>query len=220
MVSGFLIAFACFQRRVIHQRATVHVLSFDQVNLFEYFLSRNSLVKVGKSDKKVKGEKYKRENIGPWWLHYFDMLCNCSWLNLRPPLHTCCQASATLPPWPHWAGLQRLESSDCYYFLVSSTFFTGASVLQLVFPISPHHLQNLDDHISVKGHCKVISWHLVLLPSPYPPLPITFKTNYDFTFKTNTSSPSKLTLLHLQNYLRHHLQLPQEDARGQETGGW
>ena len=123
MISGCPIAFACFQRRVIHRRATVRVLSFDQVNLFEYFLSRNSLVKVGKSDKKVKGEKYKRENIGPWWLHYFDMLCNCSWLNLRPPLHTCCQASATLPPWPHWAGLQRLESSDCYYFLVSSTFF-------------------------------------------------------------------------------------------------
>ena len=32
----------------------MRVLSFDQVNLFEYFLSRNSLVKVGKSDKKVK----------------------------------------------------------------------------------------------------------------------------------------------------------------------
>ena len=103
MISGCPIAFACFQRRVIHRRATVRVLSFDQVNLFEYFLSRNSLVKVGKSDKKVKGEKYKRENIGPWWLHYFDMLCNCSWLNLQPPLHTCCQASATLPPW------QRLD---------------------------------------------------------------------------------------------------------------
>ena len=65
MISSCPIAFACFQRRVVHQRATVHVLSFDQVNLFEYFLSRNSLVKVGKSDKKVKGEKYKRENIGP-----------------------------------------------------------------------------------------------------------------------------------------------------------
>ena len=63
MISGCPIAFACFQRRVIHRRATVRVLSFDQVNLFEYFLSRNSLVKVGKSDKKVKGEKYKREKI-------------------------------------------------------------------------------------------------------------------------------------------------------------
>ena len=209
MISGCPIAFACFQRRVIHRRATVRVLSFDQVNLFEYFLSRNSLVKVGKSDKKVKGEKYKRENIGPWWLHYFDMLCNCSYLNQRPPLHTCCQASATLPPWPHWAGLQRLESSDCY-LLVSSTFFTGASVLQLVFPISPHHLQNLDDHISVIGHCEVISWHLVLLPSPYPPLPITFKTNYDFTFKTNTTSPSKLSTTS-----------PSTPSRGcQGTGDW
>ena len=57
MISGCPIAFACFQRRVIHQRATVHVLSFDQVNLFEYFLSHNSLVKVGKSDKKLRGEK-------------------------------------------------------------------------------------------------------------------------------------------------------------------
>ena len=65
MISGCPIAFACFQRRVVHQRATVHVLSFDQVNLFEYFLSHNSLVKVGKSDKKLRGEKYKRENIGP-----------------------------------------------------------------------------------------------------------------------------------------------------------
>ena len=57
MISGCPIAFACFQRRVVHQRATVHVLSFDQVNLFEYFLSHNSLVKVGKSDKKLRGEK-------------------------------------------------------------------------------------------------------------------------------------------------------------------
>ena len=137
------------------------------------------------------------------------MLCNCSYLNQRPPLHTCCQASATLPPWPHWAGLQRLESSDCY-LLVSSTFFTGASVLQLVFPISPHHLQNLDDHISVIGHCKVIVTSgsppfpispLSPLPSkptttistlsPLSPLPS--KPTTTSPSKQSTTSPSKLT---------------------------
>ena len=40
----------------------MRVLSFDQVNLFEYFLSHNSLVKVGKSDKKLRGEN-KTEKI-------------------------------------------------------------------------------------------------------------------------------------------------------------
>ena len=148
MISGCPIAFACFQRRVIHQRATVHVLSFDQVNLFEYFLSRNSLVKVGKSDKKLRRGKIQERKYLPLMTALFLICFAIAVTSIFD--HTCCKASATLPPW------QRLESSDCY-LLVSSPFFAGASVLQLVFPISPHHLQNLDDHISVIGHCEVIS---------------------------------------------------------------
>ena len=128
MISGCPIAFACFQRRVIHQRATVHVLSFDQVNLFEYFYRTILSLKL------VSQIKNKTEKISA-----SDDCTILISLQLQLPqsaTHTCCQASATLSPWPHGAGLQRLESSVSY-LLVSSTFFTGGSVLQLVFPIPP-----------------------------------------------------------------------------------
>ena len=137
MISGCPIAFACFQRRVIHRRATVRVLSFDQVNLFEYFLSRNSLVKVGKSDKKVKREKYKRENIGPWWLHYFDMLCNCSWLNLRPHLLPGQCDFASLAPLGRAAKVRifRLLLFPCILLFFYRSLCASASVPHL--PPSP-----------------------------------------------------------------------------------
>ena len=90
-------------------------------------------------------------------------------------------------------GRAAKVSSDCYLLLSILHILAGASVLQLVFPISPHHLQNLDDHISeietLKSDCDI--WFSSLPHIPLSPLPS--KPTTTSPSKQSTTSPSKLT---------------------------